>query len=90
MNAVPEQDERTAGDTPNAPPPTTIASRGLSPAPPRPPGAPDLTTVLRRVVEAARDLVGADAASVLLYDHEAALFAPAAPSVAIGLDERWL
>ena len=46
--------------------------------------------MLRHVVAAARALANADAAAILLYDRENALFVPAVPSVAVGLDERWL
>jgi signal transduction histidine kinase len=47
-------------------------------------------TVLKRTVEAVRTLSGADAVIILLYDRERATFFPATPSVAVGLDERWL
>ena len=50
----------------------------------------DTGTILRRVVEAAHTISGADAVVILLYDRERVLFLPAVPSVAIGLDERWL
>lgn len=52
--------------------------------------ASDISTALRRVVEAARAVSAADAAAILLYDPEQDLFMPAVPSVAVGLDERWL
>ena len=47
----------------------------------------DVTAVLRRVVESARVLNDADAATLLLYDPERTLFVP---NGAVGLDERWL
>jgi PAS domain S-box-containing protein len=53
-------------------------------------GAPDHHTVLQRVVEKAHALTSADAAAILLYERAEELFVPAVPSVAIGLDERWL
>jgi GAF domain-containing protein len=46
--------------------------------------------ILRHVVAAARALAHADAAAILLYDRENALFVPTTPSIAVGLDERWL
>lgn len=51
---------------------------------------PDAIAVLRHVVAAARAMTGADGAAILLYDRESGLFVPATPSVAVGLDERWL
>ena len=48
------------------------------------------TAVLQQVVQAARALTKADGVAILLYDRESALFVPAVPSVAVGLDERWL
>jgi signal transduction histidine kinase len=53
-------------------------------------GCRDTHAVLRQVVDAGRSLSGADAALVLLYDAMRDLFVPAVPSVAAGLDERWL
>src|SRR5437763_5362672 len=50
----------------------------------------DATAVLRQVVQAARALTNADGVAILLYDRESARFVPAVPSVAAGLDERWL
>src|ERR671932_614711 len=50
----------------------------------------DATAVLRQVVHAARALTSADGVAILLYDRESAMFMPAVPSVAAGLDERWL
>ena len=52
--------------------------------------AADVSTTLRRVVEAAQAVFASDAAAILLYDPEQDLFLPAVPSVAVGLDERWL
>jgi signal transduction histidine kinase len=52
-------------------------------------GAPDMDTMLRRVVEAGRSLAGAAAAAILLYDPERRIFQPAEPGGAVGLDERW-
>src|SRR5579864_3808087 len=52
--------------------------------------APDVSTTLQRVVEAASTVFAPAAAAVLLYDQEQDLFVPAVPSVAVGLDERWL
>ncbi len=46
--------------------------------------------VVRRIVATGRDLAGADAAALLLYDAQQAVFAPTIPPVARGLDERWL
>jgi signal transduction histidine kinase len=46
--------------------------------------------VLRHVVDAGRSLTGADGALVLLYDTARDSFVPAVPSVAAGLDEKWL
>jgi PAS domain S-box-containing protein len=62
------------------------------------PSAPSLSslqqgaaiTMLRHVVAAARLVAGADGAAILLYDHKHARFVPTSPSVAVGLDERWL
>jgi signal transduction histidine kinase len=53
-------------------------------------GEQDTGTLLKRTVEAVSALSGADAVIVLLYDRERSVFFPTAPSVAIGLDERWL
>jgi signal transduction histidine kinase len=50
----------------------------------------DVTAVLRQVVQAAQALSSADGVAILLYDRESALFVPAVPGVAVGLDERWL
>jgi GAF domain-containing protein len=50
----------------------------------------DATAVLRQVVQAARALTNAHGVAILLYNRESALFVPAVPSVAAGLDERWL
>jgi signal transduction histidine kinase len=50
----------------------------------------DATAVLRQVVQAAQALTSADGVAILLYDRESALFVPAVPSVAVGLDEHWL
>ncbi len=50
----------------------------------------EIGTVLRRVVETARALTGAAGVAILLRDQERAVFVPAVPSVAVGLDERWL
>ena len=50
----------------------------------------EVHAVLREVLTAARSLAAYDAAAVLLYDRERSLFVPAVPSVAQGLDERWL
>ncbi len=46
--------------------------------------------VLREVIASARAMSGAAAAAILLYDSERDLFLPTTPSVADGLDERWL
>lgn len=46
--------------------------------------------VLCEVVSSGRALMGSDAAAVLLYDRDRDRFVPAVPSVAPGLDERWL
>src|SRR5881227_370304 len=54
------------------------------------PSSHDPTAVLRQVVQAARALTNADGVAILLYDRESALFVPTVPSVAAGLDERWL
>jgi hypothetical protein len=50
----------------------------------------EATAVLRQVVQAARALTAADGVAILLYDREQARFVPTVPSVAVGLDERWL
>src|SRR5919204_595508 len=50
----------------------------------------DATAVLRQVIQAAQALTSADGVAILLYDRESALFVPAVPSVAVGLDEHWL
>ena len=50
----------------------------------------DATAVLRQVVQAAQALTSADGVAILLYDRDSALFVPAVPGVAVGLDERWL
>src|ERR687883_526261 len=50
----------------------------------------DVTSVLRQVVHTARALTSADGVAILLYDHESALFVPAVPSGAVGLDEHGL
>src|SRR5918911_3316611 len=50
----------------------------------------DATAVLWQVVQAAQALTSADGVAILLYDRESALFVPAVPSVAVGLDEHWL
>src|SRR5436309_1939993 len=50
----------------------------------------EATAVLRQVVHAARALTSADGVAILLYDRESAIFMPAVPSMAVGLDERWL
>ncbi len=44
----------------------------------------------RHIVAAAHDLAGADGVALLLYDRAQDLFVPTVPSVAVGLDERWL
>jgi signal transduction histidine kinase len=59
------------------------ATAGLS-------GRRDATAMVRQVVHAARALTAADGVAILLYDRENALFVPTAPSVVVGLDERWL
>src|ERR1019366_5699806 len=46
--------------------------------------------ILRRVVAAAREVTGAAAAAMLLYDAELGTYIPTVPSVAEGLDEGWL
>lgn len=46
--------------------------------------------MLRRVVSAARAVTRAEGAAILLHDRERGLFVPTRPSVAMGLDERWL
>jgi signal transduction histidine kinase len=46
--------------------------------------------LLRHIVMAARELGGAEGVSLLLYDRARDLFVPTVPSVALGLDERWL
>ena len=46
--------------------------------------------VLRRVIAAAREVTGASAAALLLYDAELNTYVPTVPSVAEGLDEGWL
>ncbi len=53
-------------------------------------GSRDPHVVVRRIVAAGRDLAHADAAAILLYDLQQAMFVPVVPSVALGLDERWL
>lgn len=53
-------------------------------------GAPDAVAMLRHVVAAARAITGSDGAAILLYDRQSGLFVPTMPSVAVGLDERWL
>ncbi len=50
----------------------------------------DSRGVLQRVVEVGRILGHADAALVLVSDRETGEFRPSVPSVALGLDERWL
>lgn len=52
--------------------------------------ASTVLTMLRRIVTSARAVTQADAAALLLYDAEADRFVPVVPSVAVGLDERWL
>ena len=66
---------------------------GTSPGPAPLPdlsGAPDAIAMLRHVVAAAQAVTGADGAAILLYNQESGLFVPTTPSVAVGLDERWL
>jgi signal transduction histidine kinase len=53
-------------------------------------GSNDPHEVLCRIVATGRDLAGADAAALLLYDRGQAVFVPTIPPVARGLDERWL
>ncbi|GAC1432106.1 MAG: hypothetical protein NVSMB65_05690 [Chloroflexota bacterium] len=50
----------------------------------------DSGLVVQRLVEVGRTLAGADASLVLVYDLETGEFRPHVPSVALGLDQRWL
>lgn len=51
--------------------------------------ARDSATALQRIVAASRDVTGAGAAVILLYDRAQALFSPAVSRAALGLDEGW-
>src|SRR5690349_10312993 len=77
-------------DHPSGPTPPSLDQLS-SPSPlPDLSSAPDAVAMLRHVVAAARAVTNSDGAAILLYDRDSDLFVPTTPSVAVGLDNRWL